>query len=129
MCVSGLIVGLASNYFIYIAGRALIGVAIGGFWSMSAAVAMRLVPATSVPKALAIFTPRSGHWSLLFTKTDRWVSVTNKLSFIDISRVYATNVPSKGFPYDSRPETLSIETLGDVVFGSSQTYVIGYDLC
>jgi predicted MFS family arabinose efflux permease len=25
-------------------GRALIGVVVGGFWSMSAAVAMRLVP-------------------------------------------------------------------------------------
>lgn len=55
MCVSGLIVGLASNYVMYMIGRALIGVVIGGFWSMSAAVAMRLVPTDSVPKALAIF--------------------------------------------------------------------------
>lgn len=55
MCVSGLVVGLASNYFMYMIGRALIGVVIGGFWSMSAAVAMRLVPPASVPKALAIF--------------------------------------------------------------------------
>lgn len=36
-------------------GRALIGVVVGGFWSMSAAGAMRLVPPHSVPKALAIF--------------------------------------------------------------------------
>jgi predicted MFS family arabinose efflux permease len=35
-------------------GRAFIGVAIGGFWSMSAATAMRLVPAHQVPRALAI---------------------------------------------------------------------------
>jgi predicted MFS family arabinose efflux permease len=35
-------------------GRALIGVAIGGFWSMSAATAMRLVPEREVPRALAI---------------------------------------------------------------------------
>ncbi|MEG1626207.1 MAG: MFS transporter [Pseudomonas sp.] len=55
MCVSGLVVGLASNYLIYMVGRALIGVVIGGFWSMSAAVAIRLVPTESVPKALAIF--------------------------------------------------------------------------
>jgi len=55
MCVSGLVVGLASNYFVYMIGRALIGVVIGGFWSMSAAVAIRLVPTESVPKALAIF--------------------------------------------------------------------------
>ena len=55
MCLSGLIVGLSSNYLVYMIGRALIGVVIGGFWSMSAAVAMRLVPSQSVPRALAIF--------------------------------------------------------------------------
>jgi predicted MFS family arabinose efflux permease len=55
MCVSGLIVGLSSNYVVYMIGRALIGVVIGGFWSMSAATAMRLVPPQSVPRALAIF--------------------------------------------------------------------------
>jgi predicted MFS family arabinose efflux permease len=55
MCVSGLVVGLAPNYTVYMMGRALIGVVIGGFWSMSAAMAMRLVPSRSVPKALAIF--------------------------------------------------------------------------
>ncbi len=55
MCVSGQIVGLAPNYTVYMIGRALIGVVIGGFWSMSAAMAMRLVPSRSVPKALAIF--------------------------------------------------------------------------
>lgn len=55
MCVSGLVVGMAPNYTVYMIGRALIGVVIGGFWSMSAAVAMRLVPIAQVPKALAIF--------------------------------------------------------------------------
>ena len=55
MCVSGLVIGLAPNYPVYMIGRALIGVVIGGFWSMSAAMAMRLVPSRSVPKALAIF--------------------------------------------------------------------------
>nr|WP_314874220.1 MFS transporter [uncultured Pseudomonas sp.] len=55
MCASGLIVGSASNYSVYMIGRALIGVVIGGFWSMSAALAIRMVPKASVPKALAIF--------------------------------------------------------------------------
>lgn len=36
-------------------GRALIGVVVGGFWSMSAATAMRLVPPDRVPRAFAIF--------------------------------------------------------------------------
>ncbi|MGY4827602.1 MFS transporter [Sphaerotilaceae bacterium SBD11-9] len=55
MGVSGVIVAVAPSYVTYMAGRALIGVVIGGFWSMSAAMAMRLVPASQVPKALAIF--------------------------------------------------------------------------
>src|SRR3954454_984521 len=55
MMASGLIVALAPNQVIFMAGRALIGIVIGGFWSMSAATAMRLVPETQVPRALAIF--------------------------------------------------------------------------
>ena len=55
MAVSGAIIALATNYATYMAGRALIGVVIGGFWSMSAATAMRLVPSDQVPRALAIF--------------------------------------------------------------------------
>ncbi|SQC35385.1 MFS transporter [Kluyvera cryocrescens] len=55
MGLSGLIIALAPSYFVYMVGRALIGVAIGGFWSMSAATAIRLVPQQQVPRALAIF--------------------------------------------------------------------------
>lgn len=55
MAVSGAVIALAPNYAVYLVGRALIGVVIGGFWSLSAATAMRLVPAESVPRALAIF--------------------------------------------------------------------------
>ena len=52
--ISGTIVAIAPNYGVFMAGRALIGVAIGGFWSMSAATAMRLVSEDKIPKALAI---------------------------------------------------------------------------
>ena len=55
MALSATIVALASSYLIYMAGRALIGIAIGGFWSMSAATALRLVPQHMVSRALAIF--------------------------------------------------------------------------
>ncbi len=55
MGVSGAVIALSGNYFTYMLGRALIGVVVGGFWSMSAAAAMRLVPAHKVPRALAIF--------------------------------------------------------------------------
>jgi predicted MFS family arabinose efflux permease len=53
--VSGSVVALAPSYTVYMIGRAFLGIAIGGFWSMSAATAMRLVPNEQVPKALAIF--------------------------------------------------------------------------
>jgi predicted MFS family arabinose efflux permease len=55
MVLSAPIIALAPNYATYMAGRVFLGVAIGGFWSMSAASAMRLVPAAKVPRALAIF--------------------------------------------------------------------------
>lgn len=54
MIVSGTVVVIAPNYLTFMIGRALIGVAIGGFWSMSAATAMRLVPNHQVPRAMAI---------------------------------------------------------------------------
>ena len=55
MAVSGVVVALAPNYLTYMAGRALIGVVVGGFWSLSAATAMRLVPPQQLPRALAVF--------------------------------------------------------------------------
>ena len=55
MCLSGAIVGFAPDYTTYMAGRALIGIVVGGFWSMMAATAMQLVPPSKVPRALALF--------------------------------------------------------------------------
>ncbi|MCU6668195.1 MFS transporter [Enterobacteriaceae bacterium H4N4] len=55
MAVSALTVGLATHYATYMVGRALIGIVVGGFWSMSVAIAVRLVPVSQVPRALAVF--------------------------------------------------------------------------
>ena len=54
LIVSGAMVTFAPSYLVFMTGRALLGVAIGGFWSMSAAIAIRLVPEESVGRALAI---------------------------------------------------------------------------
>jgi predicted MFS family arabinose efflux permease len=54
LVVSGLVVTFAPTYTVLMIGRALLGVAIGGFWSMSTAIVMRLVPEDSVPKGLAM---------------------------------------------------------------------------
>lgn len=54
LIVSGSIVAFAPNYTILMVGRAVLGIAIGGFWSMSTAAVMRLVPEDRVPRALAL---------------------------------------------------------------------------
>lgn len=54
MLASGLIVALAPGYAVLMVGRAMLGVVIGGFWSLSTAVVMQLVPAKDLPKGLAL---------------------------------------------------------------------------
>ncbi|RKH24644.1 MFS transporter [Corallococcus sp. CA041A] len=54
MLASGLVTAFAPSYAVLMVGRALIGVVIGGFWSLSAATVMRLVPQDEVPRALGL---------------------------------------------------------------------------
>ncbi len=54
MILSGFVVTFAPNYFILMVGRALLGVVIGGFWSLSTATLIRLLPPEKLPKGLAI---------------------------------------------------------------------------
>src|SRR5215207_7345875 len=51
MLVSGVMVALAPNAAVFMVGRALAGVVIGGYWSMSAATVTRLVPGRAAPRA------------------------------------------------------------------------------
>lgn len=52
--ISNLLVAFAPTFFLLMAGRVLLGVAVGGFWAMSIPITMRLVPEKLVSKALAI---------------------------------------------------------------------------
>ena len=54
MMASGVMVAMANSVVVFMAGRALLGIVIGGFWSMSAATVMRLVPERDVPRALGL---------------------------------------------------------------------------
>jgi len=57
LVASNLIVALSPGLPELILGRVMLGVAIGGFWTMATATAMRLVPEALVPRALSmIFT-------------------------------------------------------------------------
>ncbi|MDB5587184.1 MAG: opdE [Devosia sp.] len=54
LIVSGLAVTFAPNYLVFMIGRALIGISIGGFWSLSTAILARLSTQADLPKALAM---------------------------------------------------------------------------
>jgi predicted MFS family arabinose efflux permease len=54
LLISNLIAAFAVNLPMLLIARVLLGAALGGFWTMSAALAMRLVPEASVPRALSI---------------------------------------------------------------------------
>ncbi|AYQ88051.1 MFS transporter [Burkholderia gladioli] len=54
LVISNLLVASAGTFLAILLGRVLLGIALGGFWTMSAATAMRLVPAAMVPRALSI---------------------------------------------------------------------------
>lgn len=54
MLASLVLIAEAQSFAMLMAARALLGVTIGGFWSLATATVMRLVPEDSVPKALGI---------------------------------------------------------------------------
>ncbi|MCB8877100.1 MFS transporter [Acidisoma silvae] len=54
LILSNLLVAAAPNLILLMLARVLLGIALGGFWSMATAVAIRLVPAPMVPRALSI---------------------------------------------------------------------------
>lgn len=54
LIASNLLVAAAPNFAWLLLGRVLLGIGLGGFWSMATAVAIRLVPTPMVPRALSI---------------------------------------------------------------------------
>jgi predicted MFS family arabinose efflux permease len=54
MGVSLLLIALAPSFTFLMLARALLGVTIGGFWSLSSATLMRLVPEDVLPKAVGV---------------------------------------------------------------------------
>jgi predicted MFS family arabinose efflux permease len=54
LIASDLLVATARDLPALLMARVLLGIALGGFWSMATAVAMRLVPETLVPRALSL---------------------------------------------------------------------------
>lgn len=54
LTLSCLLVSFSNSFTLLLIGRACLGLALGGFWAMSASLTMRLVPVRTVPKALSV---------------------------------------------------------------------------
>jgi predicted MFS family arabinose efflux permease len=54
LILSSLLAAVADHIVTLLAARVLLGIGLGGFWAMSAALAMRLVPPARMPRAMAI---------------------------------------------------------------------------
>ncbi|MBB4234515.1 MFS transporter [Rhizobium esperanzae] len=54
LVASSLAVALAPNFLVFLVGRSLIGISIGGFWSLSTAILARLASNRDLPKAIAL---------------------------------------------------------------------------
>ena len=54
LIVSNLLAAFASSLSMLLLARVVLGVALGGFWAMSAAMALRLVPMRLMPRAMSI---------------------------------------------------------------------------
>ncbi|RUU28217.1 MFS transporter [Mesorhizobium sp. M6A.T.Ce.TU.016.01.1.1] len=54
LILSNLVAAFASSLPVLLIARIMLGISLGGFWSMSAAMAMRLVPMRLMPRAMSI---------------------------------------------------------------------------
>src|SRR5438105_1700039 len=53
LALSSLIVAFAPGFKVVLLGRIVLGISLGGFWSMATAISLRLVPASELPKAFS----------------------------------------------------------------------------
>jgi len=133
MGFSGVVIGLADSYIIYMFGRILIGIVVGGFWSLSISVAIRLVNADEVPKALAIFNggnalamvlaPPLGSYlgEIIGWRGVFWLLVPLAIITIIWQRLSMPNLPSDNVQKSANPFRLlkvsAVITLGFIACG------------
>lgn len=65
LALSSLTVALAPGFKLILLGRLVLGISLGGFWSMATAITIRLVPNSDVPKALSLIFGGSSFASVL----------------------------------------------------------------
>lgn len=105
MLLSGIVVTFAPGYGTFMFGRALLGVAIGGFWSLSAAVVMRLVPADAVPRALGILNGGNALATIVAAPLGSWLgtSIGWRGAFFTVVPVAAAALLAQSFTLPAMP--------------------------
>ena len=73
LVLSNLLVALAPNYGVLLAGRGLLGVCVGGFWSLASAVTLQIVPTKDVPRALSIVYAGVSVATIIALPVARWI--------------------------------------------------------
>lgn len=54
LIIANILVAFTPNYIILLIGRSILGICVGGFWSMASAVTLQLVPTKDLSRALSI---------------------------------------------------------------------------
>lgn len=73
LVVSNLMVAFAPDFALLLLGRAVLGIAMGGFWAMSIAIVMRLVPESLIPRGLAIVMSGLGAATIVAAPVGSWL--------------------------------------------------------
>jgi predicted MFS family arabinose efflux permease len=73
LIASNLMVAFAPDFALLLLGCAVLGIASGGFWAMSMAIVMRLVPESLVPRGLAIVMSGFGAATIVAAPVGSWL--------------------------------------------------------
>lgn len=76
LVISSLMAGFTPNLILLLAARVLLGIALGGFWAMSLALAMRLVPGRHMPRAMAIVMSGVSIATVCAAPVGAWIGAT-----------------------------------------------------
>jgi len=76
LIISSLIAAAATSIYTLLTARFLLGIGLGGFWAMSAALAMRLVPPHLMPRAMAIIMAGVSLATVCAAPLGAWIGAT-----------------------------------------------------
>lgn len=118
LVVSNLSVAMASNLNVLLIARIILGVALGGFWALSPAVILRLVPEQHVPKALAILfggvsaaTVFAAPFGTFIGDMFGWRTVFYAAAFLGMLAVASLYISLPSLPSESTESSKTILTL------------------